>query len=68
MDSSTPNAEVMERYVESLEHNDWQAATALWAEDSSFTSRAGTLSRETSSAKKLSWSTTVGSPPSLVAP
>ena len=33
MDSSTPNAEVMERYVESLEHNDWQAATAFWAED-----------------------------------
>jgi ketosteroid isomerase-like protein len=33
MDSSTPNAEVMERYVESLEQNDWQAATAFWAED-----------------------------------
>jgi ketosteroid isomerase-like protein len=33
MDSSTPHAEVMERYVESLEHNDWQAATAFWAED-----------------------------------
>ena len=33
MDSATPNAEVMERYVESLEHNDWQAATTFWAED-----------------------------------
>ena len=33
MDSSTPNSEVMERYVESLQQNDWQAATTFWAED-----------------------------------
>ena len=32
MDASS-NAEVMKRYVEAWERNDWEAATAMWAHD-----------------------------------
>jgi uncharacterized protein len=32
MDASI-KAEVMERYVEAWERNDWEAATAIWADD-----------------------------------
>jgi hypothetical protein len=32
MDASS-KAEVMERYVEAWERHDWEAATAIWADD-----------------------------------
>jgi hypothetical protein len=32
MDASS-KAEVMERYVEARERHDWEAATAIWADD-----------------------------------
>jgi ketosteroid isomerase-like protein len=32
MDASS-NSEVMQRYVEAWERNDWEAATAIWADD-----------------------------------
>ena len=33
MDSSISDNEVMKRYVEAIEREDWEAATAFWADD-----------------------------------
>src|SRR5918999_744412 len=30
---ASSNAEMMKRYVEAWEHNDWEAATAIWADN-----------------------------------
>ena len=67
MDSWSANAELMKRYVEAVE-KDWEAATAFWADDVLLHFPGRSPSRETSLARRLFSSATVGSPPSSVAP